>query len=170
MEFVFETHYNARSLAVMAKALRKTLRKKHSRRSHRMGWLVAILGTALAAANFAVDLRTFVAAAAVLAIVTALLFEDRINGYFAKGRLLPGTETAVTVFSPDRFVSTTAVGQSEWRYDTIEVIAETADFFIFIFSKNHAQLYDKHHLQGGSAEDFRCFIETAAGKQVQPVS
>lgn len=43
------------------------------------------------------------------------------------------------------------------------------DFFVFVFSASHAQLYDKRHLQGGTVEDFRRFIETATEKQVLPI-
>lgn len=170
MEFVFETHYTAKAMAVMARALRKTLRKRHSRRSHILGWIVAAAGALLTAANFAADLRTVVTAAAVLAIMTALLFEDRINGGSARKHMLPGTERCTTVFSPDGFTSTTEIGSTQWQYDKIEAIAETADFFVFMFSTKHAQLYDKRQLQGGSPEDFRRFIEAAAGKPVQPIA
>lgn len=169
MEFTFQTQYNAKTLTVMAKALRKTIRKKHSRRSHLFGWIVTILGLLLVISNFALDFRTIVTSVAVLLILIALLLEDRINGSIAAKRLLPGTEHAVTVFSLNSFISTTDIGTSEWNYDKIMMIAETADFFVFIFSTSHAQLYDKQHLQGGTADEFRNFIETTTGKQVQPI-
>lgn len=169
MEFTFETQYNAKTMASMAKALRKTIRKKHSRRSHIFGWTVTVLGFLLIIKGVAFDLRTIITSAAVLAILTALLFEDRINGYVAKKRLLPGTENAVAVFSEKGFTSTTDIGKSAWNYDKIVMIAETADFFVFIFSTSHAQLYDKRKLQGGTPDDFRDFIEAATGKQVQPI-
>ena len=168
-EFTFETEYHAKALAVMAKALRKTIRKRHSRRSHIFGWIITLLALLLIVKNLAFDVRTVVTTAAVFAIVTALLFEDRLNGYFAKRRMLAGTETAVTVFSESGFLSTTAIGKSEWGYDKIVTIAETSDFFVFIFSASHAQLYDKHRLTGGTAEDFRSFIESATGKPVQHI-
>ena len=88
MEFTFETQYNAKTMATMAKALRKTIRRKHSRRSHLFGWIVTVLGLFLVVANFALDFRTIVTLVAVLAIVIALVFEDTINGYMAKKRLL----------------------------------------------------------------------------------
>lgn len=169
MEFTFETQYNAKTMASMAKALRKTIRKKHSRRSHIFGWIVTVLGLLLAIKNFAFDFRTVITAIAILMILIALLFEDRINGYAAKKQLLPGTEKAVTVFSENGFISTTDIGKSEWNYDKIMIVAETADFFVFIFSEKHAQLYGKQHLQGGTVDDFRCFIEQATGKQVQVI-
>ena len=107
MEFTFETEYNAKSLAIMAKALRKTIRKQHSRRSHIFGWIITVLALLLIVKNLAFDMRTVVTSAAILAIVAALLFEDRLNGYFAKRRMLAGTEKAVTVFSENGFFSTT---------------------------------------------------------------
>lgn len=43
MEFTFQTIYNQKELTTMARALRKTLRKKKSRRSHVFGWIAVIL-------------------------------------------------------------------------------------------------------------------------------
>lgn len=171
MEFTFETLYNAKTMASMARALRKTIRKKHSRRTHVLGWAIAALALLLLLSKgLAFDFRTVVTSGAVLAVVAVLLFEDRINGYAAKKRMLPGTERAVTVFSEKGFISTTGIGRTEWGYDKINMVAETADFFVFIFSANHAQLYDKKNLLGGTAEDFRRFIEAATGKKVQPAA
>lgn len=171
MEFTFETHYNAATMTVMARALRKTVRKAHSRRSHLFGWVVVLLAVLLLLADgFAPDLRTIVTAAAALAVVAALLLEDRINGFAASRRLLRGTETAVTVFSESGFVTTTEVGRTEWKYDRILQIAETDGFFVLIFSASHAQLYDKQHLQGGTPEEFRRFLETATGQSVVRVA
>jgi len=169
MEFTFETEYNAKALTAMAKALRKTIRKKHSRRSHIVGWIVIAVGLLLMVKASAFDFRAVVTSIALLAVLLSLLFEDRLNGAVAKKRLLAGTEKAASVFSESEFVSTTELGRSEWNYEKIAVIAETADFFVFIFSASHAQLYDKRTLQGGTAEEFRRFIETATGKQVQEV-
>ena len=47
MEFVFETSYDQKGLTAMARGLRKTLRKKKSRRSHVFGWAVVVLGLLL---------------------------------------------------------------------------------------------------------------------------
>lgn len=170
MSFTFETRYNAKNMAILARALRKTIRKKRSRRSHIFGWIVTALALSLLlAGGFALNTRTVVTSAAVLMLLTVLLFEDRINGSIAKKRVLPGTEKAVTVFSEQGFRTTTDIGETEWRYDKICLVAETADFFVFIFSASHGQLYDKRAMRGGTADDFRRFIETATGKQVQRI-
>ena len=168
MEFTFDTQYNAKTMAVMAKVLRKTIRKKHSRRSHVAGWIIIVLAVLLlAVSGFTFDLRTVATVTVVLVLLVTLLFEDRINGYMAKKRLLTGTERAVTVFRENGFLSTTEVGKTEWNYDKILTVAETGDFFVFIFSVSHAQLYDKRSLQEGTVEDFRRFIEAATEMHIQ---
>ncbi len=170
MEFTFETQYNAETMALMAKALRRTIRKKHNCRLRLFGWIAFVLGLLLAISNgLSFNVRSIFTLAAVLAILVALLFEDKINGYVAEKQLLPGTEKTTAVFSENGFTSVTNMEKSEWNYDKIMLIAETTDFFVFIFSANHAQLYDKRHLQGGTADDFRRFIEAVTGKQVLPL-
>ncbi len=166
MEFTIETHYTPKALASMAKALRKTVRKKHSRRSHICGWIVTGIALLLVIGNFALDFRTLITSIAALMLILALIFEDRINGYIAGKRLLPGTEISASVFTDSGFTSATEIGKTEWKYDKIAVLAETPDFFVFIFSMNHAQVYDKKTLQGGSTDDFRRFIENAVGKPI----
>ena len=39
MEFIFETNYDKKTVAAMAEALRKTIRKKRNKRTHILGWL-----------------------------------------------------------------------------------------------------------------------------------
>lgn len=47
MEFKFETAYNQEAITIMAKAIRKTARKKRSKRSHIFGIIVIILAVLL---------------------------------------------------------------------------------------------------------------------------
>ena len=167
MEFTFETRYNAQTLTVLAKALRKTVRKRHSRRTRIFAWTAAVLDVLLLAAKgFTPTPRTAFLAVAGLVLLSALLLEDRINGRAACKRLLPGTETARAAFSDGGFTSVTDAGRTEWHYGSIAAVAETADFFVLVFDAHHAQLCDKRTLQGGTPEDFRRFIETAAGLPV----
>ena len=52
MEFTFETNYNQKSLTAMARVLRKTIRKKRSKRSHIFGWIIVVLSTLLTLASW----------------------------------------------------------------------------------------------------------------------
>jgi len=165
MEFSFDTVYDKKALGVMAKALRKTLRKKHSRRSHVFGWLLTALAIVLAlhalpAFSFRNGVTLFVA----LVLMLVLLFEDTLNGLIAKKRMLAGTERAKSVFSEESYTSATAIGETVFYYENIAALAESRDYFVFLFSFSHAQIYDKRTLAGGSAEEFRAFLERRCGK------
>ncbi|MBQ9986819.1 MAG: YcxB family protein [Erysipelotrichales bacterium] len=167
MEYTFETSYTAKTMTLMARALRKTIRKKHSQRSHIFGGIVMLMGILLIFTKDTFNFQTFLSVLAVLMILVTLLFEDHMNGYIAKKRLLPGTEKATTVFTEEGFMTTTSIGTTNWKYDKILQIAELNDHIVFIFSASHAQLYDKRTLQGGSIEDYRSFIETVTGKRIE---
>ena len=177
MEYTFETLYNQEALTIMAKCLRKTVRRKKSKRSHIFGWIVVILAVILSVASdaesFAIDFKKVITWAAALAIVVSFIFEDWLNGYFAKKRMLKGTEKSTSTFdteTPNAFVSETAIGKSEFSYDKVAQIAETERYFVFIFSENHAQVYDKVSISGGTVDEFREFISKVTNKTVFFVS
>lgn len=165
MEFCFDTVYDKKSLAVMAKALRKTLRKRHSRRSHVLGWVVIGLSVLLVVHDYPdLTFRSRLTALVGLVLFLTLLFEDKINGINAHKRMLPGTERAKSVFSEESYTSATAVGESVFYYENVAALAESRRYFIFVLSLNYAQLYDKRSITGGSEAEFRAFIEQRCEK------
>lgn len=173
MTFKIETKYNSEALTAMAGALRKTARRKRSRLTR--VWSVLIIALALLlmlpldGEEFVLDGSTIVTGLAVAAILVALVFEDKLNGYIARKRMIPGLESAAVTFHKDGYTSVTEVGTSEFTYKNIVSIAETENYFVFIFSKNHAQVYDKRSLTGGSVEEFRTFMEEITGSTVQKI-
>ena len=173
MEFVFETAYGQKATAAMARALRKTVRKKHSRRTHVFGWIVMLLAVLLTLPlgdrPFAFNGKTVVTYLVVLIILLVLLFEDSLNGYFARKRMLKGADRAKATFCENGYYSETEIGNTEWQYENIGTVAETKDYFVFVFGQNHAQVYDKNNLTGGSAEDFRAFIQDKTKKTIVSV-
>ena len=55
------------------------------------------------------------------------------------------------------------------RFDTYNDADPKLDmkkYFVFIYSANHAQVYDKSNISGGTAEEFCTFIEEKTGKNV----
>lgn len=177
MKYTFETLYNQEALTIMAKCLRKTVRRKKSKRSHFLGWIVVILAVILSVASdaesFAIDFKKVITWTAALAIVVSFIFEDWLNGYFAKKRMLKGTEKSTSTFdteTPNAFISETAIGKSEFSYDKVAQIADTERYFVFIFSENHAQVYDKVSISGGTVDEFREFISKVTNKTVFFVS
>lgn len=176
MQFTFETEYNQKSLSVMAKCIRKTARTKRSKRSHILGWIVIALALLLSFSSgdegFTITFRVVITWIAAAVMLIVLLFEDQINGYFARKRMLKGTEKAISTFNtekPDMFVSETEVGKSEFSYGKITMIAETDRYFVFVFSASHAQVYDKNTLSGGTVNEFRDFITEKTSKTVLPI-
>lgn len=167
MEFIFKTDYTAKSMAVIAKALRKTIRKKHSRRTRIFGVIIFLIGLFFSWVDgFTFDLASIITYLAMVTVALTIIFEDKINGYVAKKKMLPGTENSEVTFNDDGFCSVTPMASSNWNYDKISLIVETKDYFVFIFSLNHAQLYDKNNLTGGTVDEFRNFIEEKTEKKI----
>ena len=165
MEFGFETVYNREALTVMAKGLRKTVRKKHSRRSHFFGWVVFVLALLVSLpSETGIESKNVVTWLVAAVLLLTLLLEDRLNGWIAKKRMLPGTDRAVATFSEDGYYSETAMGNTEWKYENVSALAETKDYFVFVFGFNHAQVYDKRSLTGGTVAEFRAFIQEKTEK------
>lgn len=171
MEFHFETNYNQKGFTVMARALRRTIRRKHSRRSHLFGWCVAAFGLLLTAADRMLQepwtFRNTLTCGVVLILLVTLLAEDRTNAFFARRRMLPGTETAACVFTEDGYTSSTAAATTEFRYEAVQRICETREYFVFLLGRQHGQIYDKATLTGGTVDEFRTFISEKTGKPVE---
>lgn len=165
MEFTFETRYDQKAMTAMARGLRKTVRRKRNRRSHIFGWILVLLALLLSFwssdGGFAVrlELRPIITFIIAIVLFVVLVWEDTINGYVARRRLLPGTEKSQTTFNENEFISSTDIGTSAFQYDKIKMIAETTDYFVFIYSISHAQVYDKKSISGGTLEQFRDLIE-----------
>ena len=170
MEFCFETKYDQRGLTVMARAQRKTVRKKHSRRSHIFAWCVVALDVLLLALRWRSgtlwSLRGILTLVVGVILVLALLTEDRVNAFAAKKNMLPGVASARCVFTEEGYTSATEIAVTEFRYEAVQQICETADYFVFLLSQHHGQIYDKAALRGGTVEEFRTFITEKTGKPV----
>lgn len=173
MGIQFETDYNMETLTAMARGLRKTVRRKRSRRVHIFAAVVLILGilTILATVSGGEPFGAsgIVTLLALLVLILATVFEDRLNAWFARKRLLPGTEHAAATFEEDGYVSATSMSESKFSYAQIVAVAETARYFVFALSSHHTQAYDKRTIRGGSVEDFRAFIAEKTGKLVEEI-
>jgi len=173
MLFIFETLYDQKALSVMAEALRKTIRKKNSKRSHILGIIIIICAILLSLPGkneeFVISVNFIITWIVIIIMVLTLMFEDKLKGFFAKKRMLPGTEKAVTTFKEDVYVLETNAGKTEFYYSNIFALAETEEYFVFVFNKNHAQVFDKNNMNGGSVQDFKKFITEKTQKQIQAI-
>ena len=173
MGIQFETDYNMETLTAMAKGLRRTVRKKRSRRVHIFAAVVLILGLltilATTAGGEPLGASGVVTLLAMLVVILVSLFEDKLNAWFARKRLLPGTEHAAATFEEDGYVSATSMSESKFSYAQIVAVAEMERYFVFALSSHHTQAYDKRTIRGGSVEDFRAFIAEKTGKLVENI-
>ena len=173
MGFQFETAYDQEAVTIMAKAIRKTARKKRSRRSHIFGIIVIIFALLLTVPSdnqeFVLDFKTIITWLVAAILAFTLIFEDKINGYIARKRMLPGLEKATVSFNADGYHSEIEIGSSDFKYSSIMLIAETVDYFVFVFSQSHAQIYSKKSITGGTVEEFREFITNVTGKEIQNI-
>ena len=170
MEFVFDTVYDQKALTAMARGLRKTIRKKRNHRTRVVGWFVMLfillLTIPLDGAPLVIEGRTVVTWAVGVFLLASLLFEDPLNAFFARKRMMTGTDRAVSWFSEEQYTSETAAGKTEWRYENIAQIAEDRDYFIFIFDRRYAQVYAKAGMTGDFVDEFRVFISQRTGKTI----
>ncbi len=170
MGFTFKTQYNQKSIAAMAKGIRKTIRKKKSRRSHILGVIIIAIVLLLTApvlkGEADININTIITWIAAIIMAIVLIFEDMINGYIARKRMLAGLQNSTTFFEDDKYTITTDFGKTEFNYTKINSIVETDEYFIFVFDISHAQIYDKTNMTGGSVEDFRTFIKDKTSKDI----
>ena len=173
MNICFETEYDLQTLTAMAKCLRKTVRKKRSRRTHAFAALVSVLALSMLAARLhrkePFDLKSAVTLLAAAAIMAASLFEDRLNAWVGKRGMLPGMGKTITTFTEDHYTLKTDVTESQFSFSQILAIAETARYFVFALSENQAQAYEKASISGGTLADFRAFIARKTGKEIQRI-
>ncbi len=174
MEFTLKTVYDQKACTAMAKAARKTVRRKRSRRVHIFGWIVILLALLLtlpfgneAYAITANAVFTWIVTAVMLA---AMIFEDHLNGFITKKRVLAGSESVTTVFSEEGYTTATPVATTQWQYENVAAIAETGTYLVFFFSTSHAQVYDLRTVESGSAEEFKEFLTEKTGKPLQLLS
>lgn len=170
MEFTCTTVYSKKALAAMAKALRKTVRRKHSIRSHIFGVIVILLAVFLTLPRsgepFVLTGKIIFTWLIALVMALVMVFEDRLNGSVAKARMMEGLTNTACTFDDEGYETETPLGVSRWTYANIRALGETEQYFVFLFDRNHAQIYDKTTLSGGSAEEFRAFLAEKTGLYV----
>ena len=183
MQFTCETHYNVKLSVVMAKVLRKTAAKKRNfvlRLYHFLSrlflWVALVYVARFALLSLLLgytDGEAYALLMFSLVSMVLLCFENRLIdwlcGWMAFKRLQPGENVVATMFSEDSFVCTVNLGRTERKYESIMLVVEMPDYFVFVYNKRMAQLHEKRFLKGGTVEEFRAFLEEKTGKKVQIV-
>ena len=83
--------------------------------------------------------------------------------------MLPGMEQDETCFGEEGYRTVTGLGETSWHYDNIDQIARLDNYYVFVYSKNHAQVYDRRTLSRGTEEEFEAFLAEKTGKTIQVI-
>jgi len=164
VKITLETKYDLPAMKALARGLRKTVRRKHSRRSHIMGWVVIVFGVIMLLSASEINGNFIVTAIAVSAIVLSFCLEDTLNGLIAIRRGIPGLHSAVTEFDEDGYTSKTEVGESRFPYGNIICLAETKDYYLLLIGPNHGQVYSKSGITVGTEDQFKTLLEDKVSK------
>ena len=165
MELEVHTIYDLSALTAMARGLRKTVRRRRSRISRTFGWLVVALGLFLGLITLRLDPPEVGWPSVIVAVLltAVLLTEDRVNGFFAKNKILSGMEDVLTRFGPEGYASNTQAGESRWHYGNIKAIAEGERYLVLALSGRHAQAFDKQGFVQGDIEQLRALLTEKTG-------
>ena len=173
--FTIKTTYDLKALTIMARVLRKTLRKGHS-------ILTRIVTSALIAALLFIVVGYFLIGEVaenlfmlafdvgiIVLLLLIMLMEDTLNGWIAGKQMLPGGRDRKPTFEADNYIITAAAVTSTFTYGQIMAICETEEYIVFFLSKKHGQIFNKRGLQDGDWQDFRAFIMERTGKPIQNI-
>lgn len=170
MQFVIQTTYDQKAMTAMARTMRKTVRKEKSKNNTFFGGaivlLVALLVRAKLEAGDPFDGRDFLMIAAAMAIILVQFTQDHVNGWLARRKILPGTETGTSTFTEEGYTTSNTAAETRWSHKQIMAAYETPDYFVFFLSHRHGQVYDKKGFLEGTPDAFREFIEAQTGKPV----
>ena len=175
MEFHFTTVYDHACLTAMAKALRKTVRRRHSRRTNLFGYLliafVLLMWLPIVTGRRSADFGDIVSLITIIVVSLVLWKEDSLNAALAGKRMLPTSQRAEATFTETGYRNVTEAATTEWTYEnmTLAAICDVGDYVVFALNKTLAQAYDKRTLTGGSIEDFYRFLEEKTGKSVERI-
>lgn len=169
MEFTCHTTYQQKALTAMARALRKTVRAKRSRRAHIYSWFVIGITLVALYLSWGTIWQTIADGVVIAGLLLVIWKEDALNGFFAKRRMLPGTDAADLIFREDDYLVKSAAAESKWQYDKILALAETKEYLLFVMGKHHALAIEKAALEGGSVLEFCHFLEERTGKKIQAI-
>lgn len=165
MKFMFDTLYDQKGLTVMAKGLRKTLGKK----KNKITVVFAIIVIIFAIPSKEISAGEIITLFFAILMIVAFIWQDSINAFFARSKMLKGANRATAEFNDDIYTCTTEIAKTDWKYENIKAIAENENYFVFFLSKNHGQLYDKRSIMGGTSEQFAQFIIDKTGLKIEKI-
>lgn len=168
MEIQINTTYDQKAMTAMARALRKTLRRRKSMGIHIFGGLLAafslcagLLPYLLGAAKL--DWSMLLLAALVLLIMA---FEDTLSGWIAGRKLSAEAREVQTTFTSRGYTILFQGTKGHWSYEQIRCICKVRGYYVFLLSNKQGQVYDGNGFVRGDAESFETLLKEQTGLTV----
>ena len=168
MVFQVNTTMDRKSMTAMAKAARKTLRRKKCIAVRVFGGVAALLTAGMGLLRWgAGDVHGWIDLALAAGLLALMLLEDAVNGAVAVSQLQPDNREVYTTFDADGYTNNAGGATGHWPYEKVQAVCETNDYFVLLLGPRRGQVYDKSGFVEGTAEEFRGFISEKSGKPVQ---
>lgn len=170
IEFMNQTVIGSRELAALSKGVRKSVRRGRSRMVRIAGGAVILLNIFFAWVSFrAGDSRWWVNGALAVFLLVLVGGEDILNGRAHIKRLPPEAREITASFGPEGYTHVSKAAGSRFRYDQIQIVCETPEYFLFYLDHNLGQVYAKSGFTKGTAMAFRRFISAKTGMPVRNI-
>lgn len=115
------------------------------------------------------DIRWWLNAAVAIFLLVLVLWEDWFNLKLTGKYVQPDAQEVTTTFGPDGFTQTSKAADGTFRYDQVQQVCETSQYFLFYLDHNLGQIYDKNGFTKGTAMAFREFICKKTGLSVHNI-
>lgn len=170
MEFVNRTVIGAKELAALSRGTRKSMHKQRSIIVQILAVLIMALNLLFAWASWRVgDGRWWLNAAVAVFLLVITLREDWFNLKLTGSYVQPDAQEVTSSFGPEGFTQVSRAAEGQFRYDQIQAVCETAEYFLFYLDHNLGQIYDKNGFTKGTAMAFRMFICAKTGLQIRNI-
>lgn len=170
MEYVNRTVLGDKALTALSRGNRKTMHKRRSIIVQLLAVLIIALNLLFAWAALRVgDSRWWLNGLVAVFLLVITLREDWFDLKLTGKYVMPDAQEVVTTFGPEGFTQVSKAAEGHFRYDQIENICETSEYFLFYLDHNLGQIYDKNGFTMGTAMGFREFITRKTGLLVKNI-
>ena len=170
MELVNLSVIGNMDLEALSRGTRKSVRKRRSIIVQTLAVLIIGLNLLFAWASWRVgDSRWWLNGLVAVFLLVITLREDWFNLKLTGRYVQPDAQEVTTTFGPDGFTQTSKAADGSFRYDQIQQVCETSEYFLFYLDHNLGQIYDKNGFTKGTAMAFRRFITQKTGMLVKNI-
>ena len=170
MEFVNKTVIGSKELAALSRGTRKTEHRKRSLLVKLLALLIIALNLLFAWASWRVgDIRWLLNGLVAVFLLVITIKEDWFNLKLMGSYVQDDAREVTTTFGPEDFTQVSKAAEGKFRYDQIQNICETSEYFLLYLDHNLGQIYQKNGFTKGTAMAFREFISKKTGLQVRNI-